>query len=105
MSAYKIINQDNEVINTIIASLDFCEETFPDCTYEPQLNVELTTEEETLKAEREARAWRDSELSASDYIVPLTDHPQRADYMTYRVALRAWPSTEDFPATKPVLGE
>ena len=105
MSVYKIIDANNEVINTIVASLDFCEEVFPNCTYELDLPEPLTTEEETLKAEREARMWRDSELSASDYIVPLSDHPQRADYMTYRVALRAWPSTEDFPATKPVLGE
>ena len=104
MSAYKIINSDNEVINTIIASLDFCEEIFPDCTYEPQLNVELTVEEKALQEGQEAREWRDDELSATDYIVPLADHPQRPDYMTYRAALRAWPSTEDFPATRPTLG-
>jgi hypothetical protein len=59
----------------------------------------------TESPEVEARQWRDSELSASDYIVPLTDHPQRDDYMTYRAALRAWPSTGDFPATRPALGE
>ena len=56
-------------------------------------------------AEEAAREWRDMELLATDYIVPLCDHPQRDDYMTYRVSLRAWPSTSDFPATKPVLGE
>jgi len=50
------------------------------------------------------RSWRDQELSGSDWIVPLTDHPQRAAYITYRAALRAWPSTSDFPDTKPTLG-
>lgn len=51
-----------------------------------------------------ARKWRDSELSSTDWIVPLSDHPQRAAYLTYRIALRDWPSTSDFPATKPTLG-
>ena len=50
------------------------------------------------------RTWRDMELIATDYIVPLTDHPQHAAYITYRAALRAWPSTADFPDTKPTLG-
>jgi hypothetical protein len=54
-------------------------------------------------AEMQAKAWRDSELSFTDYIVPLTDHPQRAAYMAYREALRDWPSTDSFPATRPEL--
>ena len=56
-------------------------------------------------AAEEARTWRDGQLSSSDFIVPLSDHPQRAAYMTYRTALRNWPSTDAFPATKPTLGE
>lgn len=52
-----------------------------------------------------AYVWRDSELASTDYIVPTTDHPQHSDYMAYRVLLRDWPSTEDFPDTRPVLGE
>mgnify|MGYP003109540649 CR=1 FL=1 len=51
-----------------------------------------------------ARSWRDMELLGTDYIVPLTDHPQRDAYMSYRTALRNWPSTDDFPDTKPTLG-
>ena len=51
----------------------------------------------------EAREWRDSELQATDHIPAITDHPQRAAYLTYRTALRDWPSTSDFPATKPTL--
>ena len=52
-----------------------------------------------------AYVWRNAELLATDYIVPTTDHPQHSDYMAYRVLLRDWPSTEDFPNTRPVLGE
>ena len=51
-----------------------------------------------------ARAWRDEQLVNSDWIVPLTDHPERAAYMDHRARLRAWPSTEAFPHTKPTLG-
>jgi hypothetical protein len=60
--------------------------------------VAAPTDEET------ARTWRDQELLISDYIVPLTDYPQHAAYITYRAALRNWPSTADFPDTKPTLG-
>ena len=45
----------------------------------------------------EIREWRDNELKATDFIVPLTDHPQHAAYMTYRQELRDYPSQEDFP--------
>ena len=68
------------------------------------------TVEEQIQARLEeseavhARMWRDEELQSSDWIVPTSDHPQHTAYITYRAALRAWPSTSDFPDTKPVLG-
>ena len=62
------------------------------------LNMDAETPDEI------ARLWRDLDLNATDYIVPLTDHPQHAAYITYRAALRDWPSTSDFPDTKPELG-
>lgn len=96
MSGYKIINSDNEVINTINATLDFCEEAYPDYTYE------LVPVPET-PVEEEARRWRDGELLATDYIVPLTDHPQRDDYINYRQNLRDWPESESYPHTTPEL--
>jgi len=51
----------------------------------------------------DARDWRNQELIYSDWVIPLTDHPQHAAYVAYRKALRDWPSTADFPAKKPVL--
>lgn len=96
---YKILDAaDGNVINTIIADADFVEANFDH--YE--VYVEPTPAEPT--AEEAARMWRDRELKATDYIVPLSDHPQREAYMTYRTALRDWPSTSDFPATRPELG-
>ena len=51
----------------------------------------------------EEKMWRDSELQSTDFIVPLTDHPQHAPYMTYRQELRDYPAQQDFPnGTKPV---
>lgn len=51
--------------------------------------------------EEEARAWRDEELRYTDFIVPTTDYPNHAAWLTYREQLRDWPSTNDFPETKP----
>ena len=96
---YIIKDADGNILNTINADAEFVEANFEH--YE--LYVAPTPVEPT--AEEEGRMWRDMELSATDYIVPLTDHPQRDAYITYREALRQWPSTEDFPATRPELGE
>jgi len=59
---------------------------------------------ETERKQTSARSWRDQELRESDWIYPLGDHPQHAAYVTYRKALRDWPSTTDFPDKKPTLG-
>jgi len=56
----------------------------------------------TEEIEAEAREWRDSELQGTDFIVPLTDHPDQTATLTYRQELRDWPSTDAFPDTKPV---
>ena len=58
----------------------------------------------TIPLRQTARIWRNEELRESDWIVPTTDHPQHAAYITYRKALRDWPSTADFPNKRPVLG-
>ena len=96
---YIIKDADGNITNTINADAEFVEANFEH--YE--LYVAPTPVEPT--AEEEGRVWRDMELSSSDYIVPLSDHPQRDAYIAYRTALRNWPSTEDFPATRPELGE
>ena len=61
--------------------------------------LEVTDEElKTLQ-----RKWRDKELVNTDYILPLTDHPDHAATLAYRQTLRDWPSTSYFPETKPTL--
>lgn len=49
-----------------------------------------------------ARVWRDEELSITDWIVPVTDHPKHALALSYRAELRDWPSTASFPSTRPI---
>lgn len=96
---YNILDAEGgNVINTILADAEFVAANFDH--YE--VWVAPTPTEPT--AEEAARLWRNAELKATDYIVPLSDHPQRAAYMTYRTALRDWPSTSDFPDTRPELG-
>ena len=94
---YIIKDADGNILNFINADAEFVAANFD--YYE--LYVEPTPPEPT--EQETARMWRDSELSATDYIVPLTDHPQHAAYMTYREALRDWPSTDLFPDTRPEL--
>ena len=52
-----------------------------------------------------AKQWRNQELYLTDILTLVPDHPNKSNLLTYRTALRDWPSTSDFPATKPVLGE
>ena len=56
----------------------------------------------TEELEAEAREWRNGELKATDFIVPTTDYPNHAEWLTYRQELRDWTSTDAFPDTKPV---
>ena len=91
---YNIKDADGNIINTIKADAAFVEANFE--------HYELWTTPEPT-AEEEARQWRDKELSFTDWIIPLIDHPQREAYITYRESLRQWPSTESFPETKPEL--
>ena len=89
--------ENGEVVSSIVADADFI--ATQEGTWrlrEQQVITEPTSEEV-------AREWRDQELNQTDHIVPLTDHPDHAATLAYRVALRDWPSTSDFPLTKPVF--
>jgi len=96
---YIIKDADGNVTNYITADAEFVEANFEH--YE--LWADPTPVEPT--AEEASRQWRDNELAFTDWIIPLIDHPQRDDYITYRESLRQWPATDSFPATRPELGE
>jgi len=95
---YNIKDADGNITNTINADAEFVEANFEH--YE--LWVEPTAPEPT--AAEEARQWRDAELSSTDTAAQTLDWPNRDNILTYRTALRDWPSTSDFPATRPELG-
>ena len=86
---------DGNVINTIKASAEFVEANFD--------HFELWAAAEPTAA-AEARQWRDGQLSATDTASQTPDWPNRDNILTYRTALRNWPSTSDFPDTRPTLG-
>jgi pyruvate dehydrogenase complex dehydrogenase (E1) component len=100
--SYTLTNLTDASRNDNPASGDFLEYAYDNGT---TIRKHYNAPTELLQEEIEsiARAWRDSELSLTDWVVPLTDHPQRSAYMAYRQALREWPSTSNFPATKPTL--
>ena len=96
---YNIKDADGNVVNTILATTDFVEANFEH--YEEW--VAPTSAEPT--AAEAGRRWRNDELSSTDIAATVSDYPNAAAIITYRAALRDWPSTEDFPATRPVIGE
>ena len=55
-------------------------------------------------AELDARMWRNQELQRTDTLILLPDHPDKDNLAAYRQALRDWPSTGNFPDTKPTIG-
>ena len=67
----------------------------------------LTNEHTHIKRsqteEDKARFWRDMELKNTDSMASIPDWPDRDKYLAYRTKLRDWPSTSDFPDTKPTL--
>tara|TARA_B110000858_G_C17488684_1_gene330528 strand:- start:157 stop:456 length:300 start_codon:yes stop_codon:yes gene_type:complete len=99
MPDYKILDADGNITNTIIADSAFIEANFEHYELiEDPVYVPPT-------AEVTARMWRDAELSSTDTASQTPDWPNRDNILLYRTALRNWPSTSDFPATRPTLGE
>ena len=87
--------ENSKVVNSIVADADFV------ATLEGTWQLRDAPVPET--AEEIARNWRNAELRSTDKFVPLTDHPEINNYISYRTKLREWPSTSDFPNTKPTL--
>jgi hypothetical protein len=94
---YIIKDADGNITNTINADAEFVEANFEH--YEEW--VAPTPVEPT--AEEEGRVWRDSELAFTDEAAKTPDWPNRDNILAYRTALRNWPSTDSFPATRPEL--
>ena len=67
------------------------------------LTIEYTYLKSSETEDDKARFWRDMELKNTDTMASIPDWPNRDKYLAYRTKLRDWPSTSDFPDTKPTL--
>lgn len=94
MTIYIIKDSDGNHINRINASESFVAQHYDYYEAETtQVNTGIKT-----TAERE---WRDSELKRTDVLATVNDYPHATELTAYRTALRDWPSTDDFPDTRP----
>jgi len=105
---YTIENLTDSSRNDNPTSGDFIKITYANGNIEKkhfweQQQTEVLSEEEEIQNQliNEAKLWRKRELVKTDFIVPLTDFPNHAAWITYRQELRDWPATENFPNIKP----
>lgn len=115
MARYAII-ENNKVINIIEADANFIE-NYEKETVLVDENVSIGYDyidgefsytppaKTNEQIEEEAIHWRDLELMSTDYIAQTPDYPNRDAWLTYRQELRDWPSTANFPNTKPTKPE
>lgn len=98
MARFEILNEIGEVENIIVAHLSFVEENHSNFreVEEPTRGPVKTKEEEEIE-------WRNSELFRTDSLMLLPDYPYKDQLTVYRQALRDWPSTPEFPYTRPTL--
>ena len=90
------------VSNNIVSTLEFAKKAFPDSTCEV-VPDSISAEEIKARLEIQERGWRNAELERTDILSLLTDFPKKTELAAYRTKLRDWPSTSDFPDTKPTL--
>ena len=97
MAQYKIKDAEGNVLNTIIADLEFVESNYD--------FYELVVSNREPSTESVERNWRDKELDRTDKYMMVSDYPEnaRSAMATYRQTLRDWTSTEDFPNARPVF--
>jgi len=115
MARYAII-ENNKVINIIEAETDFAEAYDGEIVLTDEsvgigydyINNEFSYTPATKtneEIEEEAILWRNQELQFTDHIAQIPDFANRDAWITYRQELRDWPSTADFPETKPTKPE
>ena len=105
MTTCVIKESNGTVINpAALGELDFFKKIYPDKVIEKVEPLTLTSKELAEQKQTEERIWRDGELDKTDTLYLLDDYPDKDKLKTYRQALRDWPSTSNFPDTRPTLG-
>ena len=92
--------------NTILGKMDWAKSVYPtsDGYTHEVVDVSLGEEFDKVLKEIEGRLWRDDELVRTDSLISLPDHPDKDNLTAYRQKLRDWPSTDDYPDTRPTIG-
>lgn len=99
MAEYLIKNDAGAIINTIYADESFVKANYSN--YEAKTYTTPTP----LDSKVLARFWRNDKLVESDTDPEhLPDHPKHDAWKAWRTALRDWPSTSNFPDTRPTKG-
>lgn len=89
--AYLIKDDNDNVVNKIIASPQFMEANYS--------NYELAYK---VFDERPHREWMQSEIDRMDALIEEdVNHPDLTHINAYKTALEGWPDTNDFPDTRP----
>jgi len=102
-SYIEIPSYDTSYLRKKYVSGAWTAEIVPLAVYKADLIDTNSEEGEEEVPEEDPRDWRDSELFRTDALIVLPDYPVTSALTTYRQKLRDWPSTGDFPATKPTL--
>lgn len=90
--------QEGDWVQYITDSGKIVEKQYHDLFPQDVLDAERL--ERKIEAERR---WRNEELSRTDSLMILPDYPQKEALTVYRQELRDWPSTDQFPDTRPQL--
>lgn len=88
---YEVFDEDGNFINRIVADKDFVKENFSSYKLLPP-----------FRNSKKEIAWRNEMLNQTDSLMALADYPYKEKLTQWRQILRDWPSTEDFPETRPV---
>ena len=94
---YEVLDAEGNVTNVINATEEFMLANYQYYReyFEPQVDIPSYKSEEAID-------WRNSELARTDILMATPDYPYRESMAVYRQELRDWPSTPDFPDTRPV---
>lgn len=107
MRKWVTLDSDDIIIGGFESDIDqqYATEVFTDISIESLCGMIFVNSHE-FKEDllNKATIWRNSELNKTDLLMLLPDYPYKEQLTVYRQTLRDWPSTPDFPDTRPTLG-
>lgn len=90
-SQYEVFDESGNSINKIVADENFVKENYSSYKLLP-----------SFRSAKKEIVWRNEMLNQTDTLMALVDYPYKEKLTQWRQILRDWPSTEEFPYTRPV---